>query len=96
MDNPRTFTAKDLAVSAVLLGPVIVIFSMPLMIGIGVDIFDALGEVPFALALSAPLALLPLRRFSPPPVERQPAPLARPRLPLVPAGGLSYASRSIR
>jgi len=65
MTNSRICTASDLAVSAIQLSPIIVIFSIPLTIAMGLDIFELFGEAPFALALSTPLAFVLLRRFSP-------------------------------
>ena len=65
MTNSRIRTASGLAVCAIHLSPVIVIFLIPLTIGIGLDIFELFGEAPFALALCAPLAFVLLRRFSP-------------------------------
>jgi len=65
MTNSRICSASDLAVSAIQLSPVIVIFSIPLAIAFGLDIFELFGEAPFALALSTPLAFVLLRRFSP-------------------------------
>ena len=62
MTNSRTCTAWGLAGSAILLSPIIVIFLIPLTIGVGLDIFDLVGEVPFALALCAPAAFVLLRR----------------------------------
>ena len=61
MNNSRTFTVWSLAVAAILLSPILVIFSIPLMIGVGLDIFELVGVVPFALALFAPVALVLLR-----------------------------------
>jgi hypothetical protein len=78
MTNSRTCTTWGLGFSAVLLSPIIVIFLIPLTIGIGLDIFDLCGEVPFALALCAPVAFVLLRLVSP----RHLATLLRPRLPL--------------
>ena len=65
MTNSRICTASGLPVSAILLSPIIVIFLIPLTIGIGLDIFDLFGEAPFALALCTPIAFVLLRRFSP-------------------------------
>ena len=65
MTEYPTSTAAGLTVSAILLCPIIVIFSIPLTIGIGLDVFELFGEAPFALALSTPLAFVLLRRFSP-------------------------------
>ena len=82
MTNSRTCAAWGLAGSAVLLSPIMVIFLIPLMIGIGLDIFDLFGEAPFVLALCAPLAFVLLRLVSPRALARQLAALLRPRLPL--------------
>ena len=95
MDNARTFTIWGLAVSAFLLSPIIVIFLIPLAIGIGVDIFDLVGEVPFALALCAPVAFVLLRVISPRSLGHQLTALLRPRLPLGRSGELNYAPKSI-
>jgi len=65
MSNSRICTASALAVCVIHLSPIIVIFLIPLTIGIGFDIFELFGEVPFALALCTPLAFVLLRRFSP-------------------------------
>jgi hypothetical protein len=86
-------TAADRMVSAVLLCPIIVIFSIPMTIGFGLEVFDKLGEVPFALALSAPLAVVLLRLLSPLSLARYLAALLHPRLPR--SGELNYAPRSI-
>src|SRR5258708_4006279 len=71
MINSRTCTTWGLAVSAILLSPIIVIFLIPLTIGVGLDIFDLMGEVPFALALCAPAAFVLLRLVSPRALARQ-------------------------
>jgi len=65
MIKSRDYTTRDLVVSVVLLSPIIVIFLVPLTIGIGLDVFGRFGEVPFGLALCAPLAFVLLRLFSP-------------------------------
>ena len=95
MTNSRTYTAWGLAGSAILLSPIIVIFLIPLTIGVGLDIFDLVGEVPFALALCAPAAFVLLRQVSPRTLTRQLAALLRPRLPLYRSGELNYAPKSI-
>jgi len=94
MTKSRTCTASDLAVSAVLFSPIIVIFLIPLSIGIGLDVFGVAGEVPFALALCAPLAFVLLQLFSPGALARHFAPLP-PRVSFGRAGELNYAARSI-
>ena len=65
MTNSRICTASNVAVSAIHLSPIIVIFLIPLTMAIGLDIFELFGEAPFALALSTPLAFVLLRRVSP-------------------------------
>ena len=54
-----------LAVLAVLLSPILLIFSIPLALGVGLDIFDVAGETPVVLALCAPLAIAVLWRTLP-------------------------------
>jgi len=95
MTNTRTFTVWGLAVSATLLSPILVIFMIPLTIGIGFDIFELVGEGPIALALCAPAALLLLRLVPLRTVVHQLAVLLRPRLPLARSGELNYAPKSI-
>src|SRR5437879_3552880 len=92
MTDTRTFTVWGLAVSATLLSP---IFLIPLTIGVGLDIFELVGEGPFALALCAPVAFLLLRLVPLRAVARQLAVLLRPRLPLDRSGELNYAPKSI-
>lgn len=65
MNNARTCTNWGLAVLAILLSPIIVIFTVPLAIGVGFDILDSCGEAPFALLLLAPVAFVLLRLVSP-------------------------------
>jgi len=95
MTNTRTFTAWGLAVSATLVSPILVIFMIPLTIGFGLDIFELVGEGPFALALCAPVAFLLLRLIPLRTAARQLAVLLRPRLPLDRSGALNYAPKSI-
>ena len=63
MDNARTCTNWGLAVLAILLSPIIVIFTVPLAIGVGFDILDTVGEAPLAIALFAPVAFVLGARF---------------------------------
>jgi hypothetical protein len=91
MTNPDTCAAWGLTVSAVLLCPIIVILSIPLMIGIGLDFFEVLGEVPFALVLCAPLALFLVRLFSPQPLAREVAAPMQARAPLRRSSELNYS-----
>lgn len=96
MDNARTCAIWGLAVFAILLSPIVLIFSIPLAIGIGIDVFDLAGEAPFVLALCAPAAFLLLRLVSPRAVVRQlGAALLRSRLALDRSARLNYAPKSI-
>ena len=91
MTNPDTCAAWGLTVLAVLLCPIIVILSIPLTIGIGLDVFEVLGEVPFALALCAPLALFVFRLFSPQPLAREIVAPVQVRVPLRRSSELNYS-----
>ncbi len=82
MGNVRTYIGWGLAISAILLAPVVVIFLVPLTIGVGLDLFDLVGEVPFALALCAPAAFVLLRLASPRSLARRLA-AAPSRRPLI-------------
>jgi len=82
MMNSHTCAAWGLAVTAILVSPIIVIFLIPLTIGVGCDIFDLIGETPFALALCAPAAFVLFRLISPRALAHQLAALLRPRLAL--------------
>lgn len=55
---------SGLAIAIVLISPPAVIVSMPLALGLGVNLFDLIGEVPVAIVLCAPMALQPLRVMS--------------------------------
>jgi len=89
MTDTDARTIWDPTVSAVLLCPIFVILLTPLTIGIGLNVFDGLGEVPFALALCTPFAFALLRLFSPRSVARHLAAFLRPQLHQ--SGKLSYA-----
>ena len=65
MNNARIYTNWGLAGLALLLSPILVIFAVPLAIGIGFDILDSCGEAPFALLLLAPVAYVLVRLLSP-------------------------------
>jgi len=52
MKHFRTCAGWGSGIVAILLSPIIVIFLIPLAIGIGVDIFDLFSETQFVLALS--------------------------------------------
>ena len=47
-----------------ILSPILVILLLPLAIGIGLDVFDAAGELPIVAALCAPVAIAVLRHLS--------------------------------
>jgi hypothetical protein len=89
MTNSRTCAAWGLAVAAVLVSPIIVIFLIPLTIGIGFDMVDLIGEAPFALALSAPGVFVLFRMISLRGLAPRFATLLRPRPALHRAGELS-------
>ena len=95
MTNARTWSVWGLAATAILLSPIVVIFLIPLTIGVGFDIFDLIGETPFALALCAPAAFVVLRLVSLRAAAHQLAVLLRPRLPLDRSAELNYAPKSI-
>jgi len=65
MNNARIYTNWGLAGLIVLFSPIVVIFAVPLAIGIGFDILDSCGEAPLALALFAPVAFVLVRLLSP-------------------------------
>jgi hypothetical protein len=54
-----------LVVAAIFLSPIVLVFGLPLTVGIGLDIFDRFGEAPFVLALCVPIAFALLCRLSP-------------------------------
>ena len=91
MKRFRTYVIWSLAVAAILLSPLFLIFGIIAAVGIGLDIFDIAGPVPFALALSTPVAFVLLRR-----VPRQRITmLLRSRRLLGHATQLNYAPKSI-
>lgn len=55
---------SGLAIAIVLISLPAVIVSMPLALGLGVNLVDLIGEVPAAIVLCAPMALQPLRVMS--------------------------------
>ena len=59
MKRFRMYATWGLAVVAILLSPIFLIFGIIAAVGIGLDIFD---EGPVALALSAPVIFVLLRR----------------------------------
>ncbi|HVC54401.1 MAG TPA: hypothetical protein VND95_00505 [Stellaceae bacterium] len=52
-------------IGAIVLSPIVLIFALPMAVGIGLDVFSRAGEAPVALALCLPLAVLLLRRAWP-------------------------------
>jgi len=90
MKRFRTYVIWSLAVGAILLSPLFLIFGIVAAVGIGLDIFDIAGPVPFALALSVPVAFVLLRRR-----RRRIALFLRSRLHLGQATQLNYAPKSI-
>ncbi len=96
----HTCMTWGLAFVAIVLSPIILIFAIPLAVGIGLDIFDLFGNGPIALALSAPVAFAVLHRVSPRAVMRQFAGfVTHSRQPLHPSAELTrqldYAPKSI-
>src|SRR6266545_4342976 len=91
MKRFRTFATWGLAVAAILLGPIFLIFGIVAAIGIGLDIFDNAGEGPIVLALSVPVAFVLLRRVP----RRRIAMFLRSRPRLGHATQLNYAPKSI-
>ena len=91
MKRFRTYATWGLAVAAILLSPIFLIFAIVAAVGIGLDIFDICGEVPVALALCIPVAFLLLRRMPP---RQQIAAFLRSRLHLGHAAQIGYAPKS--
>ena len=54
----RRGTICGLAIVLIVLSPIVVIFALPVAIGVGLDIFAASGETPVAVALALPLAVV--------------------------------------
>ena len=77
MKRFRTYATWGLAVAAILLSPIFLIFAIVAAVGIGLDIFDICGEGPVALALFIPVAFLLLRHL---PSRAWVATFLRPRL----------------
>lgn len=79
-----TWACWGLAVTAILLSPIVLILAIPVAVGIGLDIFDRYGEAPIALALCVPVAFVLLRQVSPGALMRHlAAALSRPHLPSI-------------
>jgi cell shape-determining protein MreD len=62
MKRFRIYATWGLAVIAILLSPIFLIFAIVAAVGIGLDIFDLVGEGPVALAMSVPVLFVLLRR----------------------------------
>ena len=54
----RACSSWGLAICAVLLSPILVVFLIPLTIGVGIDIFELIGVARCAIALFASAALV--------------------------------------
>jgi cell shape-determining protein MreD len=91
MKRFRTYATWGLAVAAILLSPIFLIFAIVAAIGNGLDIFDICGEGPVALTLAIPVAFLLLRRIP----ARQWVALLRSRLRLGHSTQIGYAPKSI-
>ena len=96
MKHFRRYATWGLAVVAILLSPVILIFSLIVTIGIGLDVIDAAGDWPLALVLCAPTAFLVLRPFWPRGVMHRLADaLAHAHRPEAPSRAMNYARKSM-
>jgi len=62
MTNIGATARWGVAILAFLLSPLLVIFSVPLAIGFGIDVVDTFGGAPIAIALSLPGTALIVRR----------------------------------
>ena len=91
MKRFRIYATWGLAVIAILLSPIFLIFAIVAAVGIGLDIFDITGKGPIAIALCVPVAFVLLRRV---PCQRI-AMFLRSRLRLGHATQLNYAPKSI-
>jgi cell shape-determining protein MreD len=91
MKRFRTYATWSVAVIAILLSPIFLIFAIIAVVGIGLDIFDLAGER-LMLALSIPVAFLLLRRI---PARRWVETFLRSRLHLGHSTQMGEASKSI-
>lgn len=85
MKYVRGCLSWGLGVALIVLSPVLLIFALPVAIGVGLDIFERAGEAALTIALCLPLALVLLgRTLARPPVRHAIAALtaSRPRLGL--------------
>jgi hypothetical protein len=64
MKKVSTCASWGLVVAAISLSPIVLIFGLPVAVGIGLDIFDRFGEAPFVLALCIPLVFALVRLVS--------------------------------
>jgi hypothetical protein len=88
----RTSVTWGLAFLALLLSPIVVIFGIPLVCGIGLDILDLAGAGPLALALGVSVAVVLFYRAAP----RQPiVNFFRSRLHFGHTAGLGYTPKSM-
>jgi hypothetical protein len=83
MRQIRRYASWALAVAVIVLSPIVLIFALPLAVGVGLDVFGRAGEAPVALALCGPVALILLgRALSRTPLRQAVAALAPWRLHL--------------
>ena len=92
MKHLRIYAFWALVLVALLISPIFVIIAIPLAVGIGLDIFDILGAVPFALALGALVALALLHCVAP---RQRIAKFVRSRLSSGHAAEPDYAPKSM-
>ena len=92
MKRFRTYATWGLAVAAILLSPIFLIFAIVAAVGIGLDVFDLVGKGPVVIALCIPVAFVLFRRFLP---GRRIAMLLRSRLRLGHTAEAGYAPKSI-
>ncbi len=62
MNTLRKCLSWGLAIAAIALSPIVLIFALPLAVGVGLDIFGRAGEMPVVLALCGPVAVVLLGR----------------------------------
>lgn len=65
MNVVRYCAGWGVAIAMLLLSPVVVIFSIPVAIGLGLDLFEMFGETPFVLAAGLPFAWIVLGKTLP-------------------------------
>jgi len=76
----RRCASWGLAIAVLLFSPIVVIVTVPLALGVGLDIFDMAGDTGVALALCGPVALVLIATLGRAPIRQLIA--ARWRAPL--------------